>query len=275
MYQPTFARAATDYESYALPQFKAARRLVERVLAKIKPDSIRSLVDIGCGTAFASQALLQSFSDQGTPYPAECLLLDREATMLEVALQNLRVFSQLNPQCMLVDAFDQRWAAAQKRSDQSLGNRLVLSSYLLQWSLDPLEALIGVWINHLAKNDVLAISFPDARSFNWLRMSLIAVGLDDRTLKLFDSEVILGESALDQLSQYYEIISWGHDDDSISIKQPLDYLRHFSRIGSTTASQRYSPREVRMILKGLYLLAEDGYPCKLDYYSSWLLLKRR
>ena len=275
MYQLTFAKAASDYENYALPQAKASFRLVERLLENIDTHAICSLVDIGCGTAFATKLLLQMLNAAGAPYPDECLLIDQEPRMLEVALHNLRSFNKLYPQCVLVDAFDCRWMPSFARGDQSLGRRLLISSYLLQWSMDPLNILLGSWHKLLAKEDVLAISFPDSRSFNWLRTAISIVGLDDRNLKLFDSDVILGAAAFQRLSKCYEIISWGQDDDSIPIKQPSEYLKHFSRIGSTPAVQRYSLKEVRRILQGIYQLAEDGYPCRLDYYSTWILLRRR
>ena len=274
MYQPTFARAANEYESYALPQGKAVCRLVERLLETVDLKSVHSILDVGCGTAYATKILLSKFNDTNVTYPDLCVLVDRENSMLKVGSQKIQELFKIEPQCVLADAFDSKWTVSYRKHDQSLGRRVVISSYLLQWSLKPLDVLISTWINLLAKGDILAISFPDARSFEWLRRSLMTIGLEDRTLKLYDSDVLIGTNAVNKLSAHYKVISYGRDNDSVAIKQPSDYLRHFSKIGSTPSSQRYSSKEVKSILKGLSLLAEKGHPCQLDYYSTWLVLER-
>lgn len=274
MYQPTFAKAAKDYESHALPQGRAASRLVGQIMETDDLKSISSIIDIGCGTAFAVKQLLNKFRDENIAFPAECVLVDQETLMLDVASKSIREIFNVEPKCVLTDAFDSKWTGFYQKHGQSLGRRVVISSYLLQWSKNPLDVLIKIWINLLNKGDLLVISFPDSRSFEWLRRSHMLVGLKDKSLKLFDSEELIGANAIARLSTCYQVVSCGQDNDSVVIKQPSDYLRHFSRIGSTPSFRRYSFREVKLILKALSFLEKSGHPCMLDYYSTWLVLKR-
>ena len=102
MYQPTFAKAAKDYESHALPQGRAASRLVGQIMETDDLKSISSIIDIGCGTAFAIKQLLNKFRDKNIVFPAECVLVDQETLMLDVASKSIREIFNVEPK--LVEA---------------------------------------------------------------------------------------------------------------------------------------------------------------------------
>lgn len=274
MYLPAFCKAAREYEKFALPQAKVSCFLAENVLLNLDLEPVHSLWDIGCGTALASKAILRLLAERGHSYPCQRVLVDREPEMLDVAARNLLEFDELSANVILANAFEFEWVVTCQRNNQLLGRKIVISTYLLQWSDNPLDIILGPWLELLSTGDTLAVAFPDNRSFKLFQLSLEKVNLEERFFSMHHSDVLLGPKAQDQLSQYYELISFGKSDDSVSVNQPLDYLKHFSKIGANSLVPRFTNKEIKRIIGGLYETLEDGHPCRLDYFSTWMILKR-
>ncbi len=119
----TFSRAANDYDAHAVLQHEIAGRLLERLdYVKLAPQRI---LDIGCGTGRASEALLRRYPK------AQVVALDFALPMLAHARRRGRWLRR--PRCVCGD-MDRLPLAAQSFD-------LVFSSAALQWSADPAGAL--------------------------------------------------------------------------------------------------------------------------------------
>ncbi|RMG33427.1 MAG: malonyl-[acyl-carrier protein] O-methyltransferase BioC [Gammaproteobacteria bacterium] len=119
----TFGRAAAGYDEAAVLQHEIADRMLQRLdYVRLQP---RRILDIGCGTGRASEALLRR-------YPrAEVVALDFALPMLEQARRRSRW--RRRPRCLCGD-MDSLPLAAQSFD-------LVFSNAAIQWSADPAGAI--------------------------------------------------------------------------------------------------------------------------------------
>lgn len=119
----TFARAADSYDAAAVLQHEIADRMLERLdYVRLQPARI---LDIGCGTGRASEALLRRYPK------AEVVALDFALPMLERTRRRGRWLRR--PRCLCGD-MDQLPLMGQSFD-------LVFSNAAIQWSADPAGAL--------------------------------------------------------------------------------------------------------------------------------------
>ena len=89
----SFGRAAPDYDSAAVLQHEIGRRMLERLdYIRLEP---RVILDIGCGTGVATEALLKRYPK------AEVMALDFALPMLERARRRGRWWRR--PRCLCAD----------------------------------------------------------------------------------------------------------------------------------------------------------------------------
>ncbi len=118
----SFGRAAPDYDATAVLQHEIGRRMVERLdYMRIEPAAI---LDIGCGTGVATEALLKRYPK------AAVTALDFALPMLELARRRGRWLRR--PRCLCADLDHLPLA------DQSID--LVFANAALQWSSEPQQA---------------------------------------------------------------------------------------------------------------------------------------
>lgn len=121
-----FSRAAAAYDAAAVLQHEIGRRMLERLdYIKIEP---RVILDIGCGTGVATDALLKRYPK------ADVLALDFAMPMLELTRRRGRWLRR--PRCLCAD-LDYLPLA-----DQSVD--LVFSNASLQWSNRPAKAFADI-----------------------------------------------------------------------------------------------------------------------------------
>lgn len=121
-----FGRAAPRYDAAAVLQQEVERRMLERLdYIRLRP---RRILDIGCGTGRAAEALLRRYPK------AEVLALDFALPMLAHARRRGRWLRR--PRCICGDL------DALPVADASID--LVFSNVALQWSADPAVALAGM-----------------------------------------------------------------------------------------------------------------------------------
>lgn len=124
--QRSFARAAADYDRNAVLQHEIGARMLERLdFVRLAPQRV---LDLGCGTGRASQALLRRYPK------AEVIALDFALPMLAVARRRGRWLRR--PRCICAD-LDHLPLAAHSVD-------LVFANAALQWSADPLQAFAGI-----------------------------------------------------------------------------------------------------------------------------------
>jgi len=122
----SFGRAAEAYDETAVLQHEIGRRMLERLdYMRIEP---RRVLDIGCGTGLATEALLRRYPK------AEVLALDFALPMLERARRRGRW--RRRPHCLCAD-LDQLPLAAQSID-------LVFANAALQWSTRPAETFADI-----------------------------------------------------------------------------------------------------------------------------------
>lgn len=121
-----FGRAAACYDEVAVLQHEIGRRMLERLdYMRIEP---RRVLDIGCGTGVATDALLRRYPK------AEVFALDFALPMLERTRRRGRWLRR--PRCLCAD-LDQLPLAAHSVD-------LVFANAALQWSSRPAEAFAGI-----------------------------------------------------------------------------------------------------------------------------------
>ena len=119
----SFSRAAPDYDAAAVLQHEMGRRMIERLdYIRLEP---RLILDIGCGTGVATEALLKRYPK------AEVLALDFALPMLARTRKRGRWLRR--PRCLCGD-LDHLPIASQSVD-------LVYSNAALQWSQDPAGAI--------------------------------------------------------------------------------------------------------------------------------------
>jgi len=119
----TFGRAASSYDAAAVLQHETGRRMLDRLdYVKLQPQRI---LDIGCGTGVASEALLRRYPK------AELLALDFALPMLERTRKRGRWLRR--PRCLCAD-LDHLPLASQSVD-------LIYSNAAIQWSRDPAGAI--------------------------------------------------------------------------------------------------------------------------------------
>lgn len=136
-----FDRAAKIYDQGASLQVQVARELVERARQSPAPFDI---LDIGCGTGFASRAAAQKWPR------ASLTALDCAPSMLKEAARKIPGLKTI--------------AADAAEADFPPGFDLILSSMALHWLPDPQAALLR-WRRWLKPQGAMHIALPISGSF--------------------------------------------------------------------------------------------------------------
>ena len=276
-----FDSAVNTYEAAAQPQRLAARRLVWEATRHISIESISAsgrfphcVIDLGCGTGLAVRSWFDLLQAEALPLPGEVLLVDQAPAMVARAL------TLMDPQAgvlqgVVADVFDCEVVdiLSPLMPSDSSKSRLILSSYVLQWSPMPLMTLKSVWAKLLRPGDWLAFVVPDSRSFGLFRSALDAAKLSSHFLELPDSSELIGVAAQKFLSTHFRCVGSGTFSNEVSVISANDYLRHFTRIGAQ--AWRYKRAELVKLNHCLdYVLKSESSRMLLDYFSTWMLLQR-
>ena len=239
------------------------------------PDCV---VDLGCGTGLAAGAWLDQLQAKGQPSPRQLLLVDQAPEMVERAMKHFQArqcLKQAVVQGVVADAFASTVVEALQPLLAVDANqpRVLLSSYVLQWSGAPLQVLTTVWARLLRPEDWLVVAVPDARSFAVLRAALAAAHLPSHLLALPAAEHLTGVAARRTLADSFMWVGGGSFANGVPVASALDYLRHFTNIGARPARSRYSRSELIRLRRCLDQQLSAG-KAELDYHSTWIVLRR-
>ena len=267
----SFQGASESYNRFAQPQALVAQLLSQQLLnngsvgaSALTPDC---LIDLGCGTGLATLSWLQHRQP-----PTLTILVDAAPSMLKAAVSALRPRVQ-HLQGLLQDAFKPSLVSALESKAGHEGSRLILSSYLLQWSPSPLATLTEIWANCLRPGEFLALALPDQRSFAALHCALAEVGLPFRGLCLPMRDDLLGDRPITTLRKHFQVLAAGSCPTTVAVDSPFDYLRHFLEIGATSERPAYNLGDSVRLFRSLTRFFKDRSP-KLDYYTTWMILRR-
>ena len=229
------------------------------------------VLDLGCGTGLATRAWLDQLEQQQRPLPDQLLLVDQAPAMVERAVALL---GQRHPavQGATLDAFDPKGFDGVMAQWPLEGSRLLLSSYALQWSADPLAVLQSVWAPLLRTGDWLAVALPDAGSFQVLRQALAAAALPSHLLELPETQALIGPAAQAALAPQFHWEAAGCFANGVPVTSALAYLRHFALIGARPPQSRYARKDLLRLCR---CMEQQLLEQQLDYHSTWMLLRRR
>lgn len=151
-----FSRSAEHYDEVAVLQREIAQRMLERLdLVRLEP---KTLLDVGCGTGFATAALLRRYPK------AQVLALDFALPMLRHARQRGRWWRR--PLCLCADA------ECLPIRDNSLD--LLFSNATLQWCND-LEHTFAEFLRVLRPGGLLMFTTFGPDTLKELRAAWAAV----------------------------------------------------------------------------------------------------
>ena len=153
-----FGRRAREYDRYAEVQRAMADALLERLAAvEEEPESVRTVLDVGCGTGILTEKLLAR-------YPrARCIAVDLAEEMLAVARERLG-----SSRVWWVCADIEQWAP-----DEPVDR--IVSNATFQWLTDPAGTLQRL-AARLAPGGMLAFATFGPRTFWELDRDFAAAG---------------------------------------------------------------------------------------------------
>ena len=272
----SFQGASKSYDRFAQPQALAAQLLSSCLLdsgrQEVSVSAPDCLIDLGCGTGLATLSWLQRQRLLHKPPVGLTILVDLAPAMLETAVSLLRPKVQ-RLQGLLQDAFKPSLISALDAEAGQKGSRLILSSYLLQWSPSPLETLTEIWANCLRQGDCLAVALPDENSFAALHCALAEAALPFRGLSLPTTDDLLGDESMTKLQKYFQVLAAGSCPTVVAVDSAFDYLHHFSQIGATLESPVYSLGDSVRLFRSLDRVFKERLP-ELDYHTTWMILRR-
>ena len=214
----SFGRAAPDYDDAAVLQHEIGRRMLERLdYIRLEP---RVILDIGCGTGVATEALLKRYPK------AEVLALDFALPMLERARWRGRW--RRRPRCLCAD-LDHLPLAAQSVD-------LVFANASLQWSSRPPQAFADI-ARVLKPGGLMMFSSFGPDTLQELRAAWAAVDGSEHVHGFIDmhdyGDMLMAAGLADPVM----------DAERMTLTYPdaMQLMREIKVIGAANASLRRSP----------------------------------
>jgi len=276
----SFGAAAGTYDQYALVQAQCARRLV----ALLQQDFIDSLppapiLEVGCGTGFLSEQLLESYGDRHRLY-----FTDLAPEMVQVCQQRLSGsrFATLGPGGSAPTFQVREMDGADLGSGQAAGNLgLIASSFALQWFENPGD-ILAQWLDCLVPGGWLAIAFPTCHSFRQLQACCTELELPYPIMAMPDPRPLIDRG-------WHEASECIFQQEFVSLQAPnaQAFLRHFHRIGavpraaaseavSEAKPQPLSTAQLRQLIRYWNRISNcPAQDINVDYYHvTYLFLQR-
>lgn len=232
----SFSKAAQTYNRHAHVQHAAADRLALMLQTHIPAQSISSLIEYGAGTGILSRKLMGLFPQ------AQKTITDASDSMVESLRQA---------------KFDRQTKVEKLHAMQTPPKKvdLVASNMMLQW-LDDLKTVFNVWRRFLNREGIIAITFPERRSFpEWKRACRnVGVVFTGRTLPELSNVVeeleacdfrILAEDRFQFVQHREDVLSFFKDikgvganysDQSIDIKSFRAMISKWNRINGLASN---------------------------------------
>lgn len=208
-----FGRAAAGYDAVAVLQHEIGRRMLERLdYVRIQPLRI---LDLGCGTGVATDALLRRFPR------AEVIALDFALPMLLRARRRGRWLRR--PRCLCAD-LDFLPLAAQSVD-------LVFANAALQWSARPAAAFAGI-ARVLRPGGLLMFSTFGPDTLRELRAAWAEVDGAAHVHGFIDmhdyGDMLLAAGLLDPVMDVERM--------TLTYAEPMQLMRELRQVGATNAS---------------------------------------
>ena len=227
----TFGRSASAYAAQATLQKDCAQTLINLLEPLVLPSG--ELLEIGCGTGFIAQKLIQKF-------PTRSLIVtDLSQDMLQFCQTNLEIPAG---QIHLIQ-FQQQDGEAIAAPLNSYA--LVVSGFVVQWFRNPINSLLNL-VDMLQPGGALLISFPTIDSFPEWRQLCQACDLPFTANPLPDPQPIV--AALSQKTQRHQAFT---QDLPLHFANAAEFLRSFKAIGAnfSQTGKQLSVQQMRQLIR--------------------------
>ncbi|MBF2000459.1 MAG: methyltransferase domain-containing protein [Synechococcales cyanobacterium M58_A2018_015] len=228
-----FGDAAQDYDRYAELQRQCAQQLLERIAAQSLhiPDGV--ILEIGCGTGFVTQALIQTFPHRYLE------ITDLSPQMIQACQSNLIIPSaqadRITFHVLDGEAIRQtEWRYA-----------LIVSGFVFQWFTNPIQSLHRL-ISCLQPGGWLCLSFPGKHSFPEWRAVCHRLNLPFTANPLPNPEQLQRQLPLDAMTRHLETVQF-----TISYTNAIEFFRSLKRIGAdvSRSKMQLSPAQLKQLLR--------------------------
>jgi malonyl-CoA O-methyltransferase len=236
----TFGRSASAYAAQATLQKDCAQTLIN-LLENLKLPNGK-LLEIGCGTGFVTQELIQKF-------PTRSLVVtDLSEEMLQFCQTNLEISVAQKPLIQFQQQDGETIAAPVNPY------ALVTSGFVVQWFRDPVKSLLKL-VDMLQPGGVLLISFPTIHSFPEWRQICQACNLPFTANPLPDPQPIA--AALSQATQCHQILT---QDLPLYFTNTAEFLRSFKAIGANLSQtgKQLSVQQMRQLIRAWDARSPNG-----------------
>ncbi|WNZ25316.1 methyltransferase domain-containing protein [Leptolyngbya sp. NK1-12] len=252
----SFGRAAISYHVYAGLQQNCAQHLLNLITTYQAKLPEGKILEIGCGTGFITQGLLQCF-------PRRLLeITDLSSEMIEFCQSQLII---PDPQKSFVSF---QSIDAENLSDSTEFYAAIVGGFVIQWFHNPIQGLRRL-LEALHPNGMLFISFPTCHSFPEWRQVCNHLNLPFTARPLPDPEILL--SALPQAQLCYANVL----DLSTTHANAADFFRSLKAIGAgvNPAQPPLPPKQMKTLLR--HWDAQTAGPVQVHHQIACWALQRK
>ncbi|MFM7424387.1 MAG: methyltransferase [Elainella sp.] len=249
-----FGQAAPAYHTHAKLQQACAAQLVALLLKYRDALPAGPVLEIGCGTGFITQLLLDQLSAR------QLEITDLSADMLQFCQAHLAIPDPLAVKFAQLDA---------EHIGESYQNyATIVGGFVLQWFHKPDQIILHL-VNRLHPDGLLALSFPTCQSFPEWRQICQQISLPYTANPLPDPVRLANLLTASHL-QLLETVTL---DQSTSHRGAASFFRDLKTIGANTAHQRLSPQQLRRLIQTWD--EQTGSQTEVHYQIALWLIRRR
>lgn len=228
-----FGSAAQDYDCYALLQQQCAQQLLERIAAQSLHIPEGVILEIGCGTGFVTQALMQTFPHRYLE------VTDLSLQMIQACQSNLIIPSAQ------ADRITFHVLDAETIRQTERHYALIVSGFALQWFTNPAQSLQQL-IACLQPGGWLCLSFPGEHSFPEWRAACHGLNLPFTANPLPNPEQLQQKLPSVAVTRHLETVRF-----TIPYASAIEFFRSLKRIGADVSQSktRLSPAQLKQLLR--------------------------
>ncbi|NJR64930.1 MAG: methyltransferase domain-containing protein [Leptolyngbyaceae cyanobacterium CRU_2_3] len=237
-----FGQATATYQAQAQMQKDCAGQLLDYLPhpLTLPPGAI---LEIGCGTGFLTQGLIDHFPDRAleiTDLSPEMLQFCQANVQIPVPQKDLIAFRPMDGEAIAASPKDSPHAPP-----YALPYALIVSGFAIQWFEDPANSL-RQWLSQLQPGGLLLISLPTRQSFPEWRQICLDFNLPFTANPLPDIAEIV--AALAQESRSHQVYE---HTIRLNFENAADFFKSLKMIGAgfSQTGKRLSLPQMRQLIR--------------------------
>jgi malonyl-CoA O-methyltransferase len=227
-----FGQAASTYKLHAKPQYEAAQHLLNLIGSYYGLIPSGDILEIGCGTGFITQGLLQHFENRSLE------ITDLSSEMLNFCQHNV-IISDDQIHKVSFSKFDAEMTEINTKKYAS-----IVSGFVIQWFKNPYSSIFGI-VRQLHSNGILFLSFPSNKSFPEWQKICRQLDLPFTANPLPDTELLLS-----QLADQVRLLHVETVETVTHHQNAADFFRGLKAIGANVSQQRLSAGQMKRLIRG-------------------------